>query len=104
MLGHHRESRIAQQNSYWTAIGVAAGKPPRGTPHQHQCAETFFRDRRCMGALAAAAMPLAQDPVTASAATLSLGSGTETLCHAAGKSCAHCQHPVFADGRAGAEG
>ncbi len=97
----HRESRIAQQDSYWTAIGAAAGESPRRAPYQHQCAETFLRHRRCVGALAAAAMPLAQDSFAASAAALSPGPGTAALRHAAGKSRAHCQHSVLADGRAG---
>src|SRR5580700_5081312 len=104
MLALHRESRIAQQDSYWTAIGSAAGKSPRRAPYQHQCAETILRHRRCVGTLAAAAMPLAQDSFAASAAALSLGPSTPALRHAARKSRAHSQHSVLADGRAGTQG
>src|ERR1700733_7475234 len=104
MLMSHRESRLAQQNPYWTAIGVAAGESPRRAPYQHQCAETFLRHCGFVGALAAAAMPLAENSFARSAATLSLGTGTATLRHAARKSRAHRQHSVLAHGRPGTQG
>src|SRR5580704_7884701 len=99
MLEGHRESRIAQQDSYWTAIGVAAGESPRSAPHQHQRTETLLRHRRCVGALAAATMPIAQDSLTASAAALSLGAGTPAFRHTTRKSRVDREHSVFADGR-----
>src|ERR1700677_70559 len=104
MLEHHRESRIAQQNSYWTAIGVAAGESPRRAPYQHKRAETFLRHCRFVGTLAPATMPLAQDSFAAGAAALSLGPSTATLRYAARKSRAHRQHSVFAHGRARTQG
>src|ERR1700679_320402 len=104
MLMSHRESRLAQQNPYWTAIGVAAREQARRAPYQHQCAETFLRHCRFVGTLAAAAMPLAQDSFAASAAALSLGPSTATLRYAARKSRAHRQHSVFAHGRARTQG
>src|SRR5258708_23746884 len=101
MLWGNRESRIAQQESYWTAIGVAAGESPRSAPYQHQRTETFLRHRRCVGALAAAAMPIAQDSFAASAAALSVRTGTAAFRHPTRKSRAHREHSVFADGRGG---
>src|SRR5271170_7065280 len=104
MLEGHRESRIAEQNPDWTAIGVAAGESPRSPPYQHQRAEAFLRHRRCVGTLTAAAMPLAQDSFAAGAAALSIGTGTATLRHAARKSRAHREHSVLAHGRARTQG
>src|SRR5258708_31050717 len=100
MLWGNRERRIAQKESYWTAIGVAAGESPRGAPYQHQRTETFLRHRRCVGALAAAAMPVAQDSFASSAAALSLGAGTQAFRHTTRKSRTHREHSVFADDRA----
>src|ERR1700721_3843139 len=104
MLMSHRLSCLAQQNPYWTAIGVAAREQARRAPYQHQCAETFLRHCRFVGTLAAAAMPLAENSFAARAATLSPGAGAAALRHAARKSRPHRQHSVLAHGRPGTQG
>src|SRR3984957_21285140 len=104
MLMSHRESRLAQQNPYWTAIGVAAREQARRAPYQHQCAETFLRHCRFVGTLAAAAMPFAENSFAASAATLSPGAGAAALRHAARKSLPYRHHSVLAHGRSWTQG
>src|SRR5882757_5097637 len=100
--GYH-ENRIAQQNSFWTAIGAAAGEPPRSAAYQHQRPETFLCDCRRLGTLAAAAVPAAQNSLPASVAALPLGPGTQAVRDSTGKSGAHCQYSVFAHRRAGTQ-
>jgi hypothetical protein len=103
MLSGHRESRIAQQDSYWTAFGVAAGEPPRDTPYQHERIKTLLCHRRCMGTLAAAAMPPAENPVAPGARAVSFGSSTTFVGNAARTRRADRQHPIFIDGRTGSQ-
>src|SRR5882757_9181467 len=61
MLIRYHETVIAQQTPYWTAFGAAAREPPRRAPYQQHCVKALLRDCRCMGALAAAAVPTPQD-------------------------------------------
>jgi hypothetical protein len=100
----HRESRIAQQDSNWTPFGVAAGESSRDAPYQQQRAQTFLRHCRCLGALAAAAMPAAENSLTAGAGALSLGPGAALVRDATRTRRAHRQYPVLADGRAWTQG
>jgi hypothetical protein len=99
MIGGYRENSIAQQDPYWTAFGAAAGEPPRSPAYQHQRAETILCNRGRLGALAAAAMPPAQNSLPTSVAALPLGPGAEAIRNSTGKSGAHCQHSVFAQRR-----
>src|ERR1700722_20553993 len=93
MLACYRENRIAQQASYWTSFGAAAGEPPRGPAYQHQCAQTVLCDRRRVGTVALAAVPAAEDSVPASPRTLPLGPGATSFGNAAGARGADRQHP-----------
>src|ERR1700729_3777736 len=100
MIGGYHGKRIAQQDSYWTTIGAAAGQSPRSAAYQYQRPETFLCDCGRMGTLTAATMPVAQNSLPASAAALPLGPGAEAIGNSTGKSGAHCQHSVFAHRRA----
>src|ERR1700690_2996732 len=104
MLAGYSEYRIAQQDSFWTAIGAAAGEPPCGAAYQQQRAEAVFCDCRCLGTLAIAAMPAVENSFAASAAALPLGSGTATVRHPAGAGRADRQHSIFPHSRTGAQG
>jgi hypothetical protein len=103
MIEGYRENRIAQQDSYWTAIGAAAGESPRGAAYQHQRAETILCDCGRMGTLAAAAMPAAQNSLPASVAALPPGPGAAAVGNSTGKSGAGCQYSIFAHRRAGTQ-
>src|SRR5580692_625901 len=95
MLRGYSEYRIAQQDSYWTAIGAAAGEPPCGAAYQQQRAEAVFCDCRRLGTLAVTTMPAVENSFAASAAALSPGSGTATVRHPAGAGRADRQHSIF---------
>src|SRR5882672_11934749 len=101
MLDCYRENRIAQQASYRTPFGAATGEPSRGPAYEHQRPEAIFHDRGCLGTLAVAAMPIAQDTLAAGAGALSLGPGAAPFGDAAGARRADRQHSIFADHRAG---
>src|SRR4029077_8491652 len=98
MLEGYHERGVAQQDSYWTAIGAATGESPRCAPYEHERAEAFLRDRRCLGTLAAATMTPSQNSIAAGPRTLPTGSGAKALRHAAGAGRAHRQHSILADG------
>src|ERR1700722_6682997 len=97
MLACYRENRIAQQTSYWTAFGVAAGQPPGGQAHQHECAQAVLCDRRRLGTVPLATVPAAQDSLSAGALTLPPGPGAASFGDAAGARGIDRQHPVFVD-------
>src|ERR1019366_5938859 len=78
------ENDCAHQASYWTAISLAAGQSSGGAARQHERAEAVFCHRRCMGTLAAAAMPVAAHSVAPSAGAVPDWSGAAAFGHAAG--------------------
>src|SRR5271169_1806862 len=102
--GGHSEYRIAQQNPFRTTIGAAAGEPPRGAAYQHQRPEAILCNCRCLGALAAAAVPVAENSLPAGAAALPLGPGAATLRHPAGARRADRQYSIFTDCRTRSQG
>jgi hypothetical protein len=104
MLHHHRENRLAHQAPYRTAIGTTAREPPRRAPHQQQRAEAILCHRRCLGTLAPAAVPAAEDSLTAGVAALSPGSGAPPVGDAAGAGGLDSQHSALADRRAAIQG
>ena len=104
MLIGYREKRIAQQDSSWTAIGAATGESPCCTPYQHQRTEAFLCDCGLLGAVAAAAMPVAQNSFPASPGALPVGPGTAALRDATRTGGAHRQYSVFPHRRAGTDG
>src|SRR5665213_1861719 len=98
MLTGYRDSRITQQAPPRTALGLTAGEPSHGAAYQQQRAQTVFCDCRCMGTLAFATVPIAQNPFAAGAGALSLGAGAAPVGDAAGAGGADGEHPVLADG------
>src|SRR5882672_6537549 len=104
MLDCYRENRIAQQASYRTPFGAATGEPSRGQAYEHQRPEAIFHDRGCLGTLAVAAMPIAQDPLAAGTRALPLGAGAATFGDAAGACRTDRQHSIFTEHGAGGEG
>ena len=96
--GH--ESRIAQQDSYWTAFGAAAGEPSRGTSYQHQRIETLLCHCGFLGTLAAAAVPASENSLATGTRAVSFGSGAAFVGNAARTRRADRQYPIFADGGA----
>src|SRR5450631_399925 len=97
MLECYHENSIAQQTSYWTAIGTSAGKSPRGEAYEHECPQAFFYDRRLLGTLPAAAVPATQNSVPPSARALPLGSSSASFGDAAREGRAGRQHSIFPD-------
>src|ERR1700722_956956 len=79
-----------------TAIGAAAaGAAQRGLQRAGR-AQALLRDRRALGALAAAAMPPSQDPLAAGARALSPRASTAALCRAARARRADCPYSPLA--------
>src|ERR1700744_414560 len=90
------EHGLVSKASRRSAIGAAAARPSHRTSHEPKHPEAFLCDRRPLGALPAAAMPPAEDSVSAGARALSPRAIAAPLGSAAGTRRLGRQHSQLA--------
>ena len=95
--GRHCENCIAHQAPYRTAIGAAAGEPPRGAPYQHHALKRFFAIADAWELSPLQQCRLLQDSFAPGAGALSAGPGAAAVGHAAGAGGVDRQYPAIPD-------